>query len=90
MKKMMTSTRMGKGHKHYKPIQEFTTINNLALDRKIKEAGIGLKPCTQHLLMELPTDECLLLPLSEGSLNNPSYVFRPRDIASPFVNFITQ
>jgi hypothetical protein len=56
-KKMMTSTRMGKGHKHYKPIQEFTTINNLALDRKIKEACIGLKPCTQHLLMELPTDE---------------------------------
>jgi hypothetical protein len=56
MKKMMTSTRMGKDQKHYKPIQEFTT-NNLALDRKIKEACIGLRPCTQHLLMELPTDE---------------------------------
>jgi hypothetical protein len=46
---------MGKGHKHYKPIEEFS--NNFALDRKIKEACLGLKPCTQHLLMELPTDQ---------------------------------
>jgi hypothetical protein len=50
-----TTTMMDKGHKHYKPIEEFS--NNFAIDRKIKEACIGLKPCTQHLLMELPTDE---------------------------------
>ena len=53
---MKMTSMMGKGHKHYKPIQEFAT-NNVALDRKLKEACIGLKPCTQHLLMELPTDE---------------------------------
>jgi integrase len=44
------------GYKHHKPVQEFVS-NNVALDRKIKEACIGLKPSTQHLLLELPRDE---------------------------------
>jgi hypothetical protein len=44
------------GHKHrHKPIEEFSS--NFALDRKIKEAGIGLKPSTQRLLLELPKGE---------------------------------
>jgi hypothetical protein len=44
------------GYKHYKPVQQFV-FNNVALDRKIKEACIGLKPSTQYLLLELPRDE---------------------------------
>lgn len=44
------------GHKHrHKPIEEFSS--NFALDRKIKEACIGLKPSTQRLLLELPKGE---------------------------------
>jgi hypothetical protein len=44
-----------KHHHHNKPVQEFS--DNFAFDRKIKESCIGLKPCTQSLLLELHTDE---------------------------------
>jgi hypothetical protein len=35
------------------PVQEFSSNNNLALDRKIKSICDGLLPCTQRILLEL-------------------------------------
>lgn len=43
-------------HGRNKPVQEFV-LNNFGLDRKIKEACIGLKPSFQWALNELPRKE---------------------------------
>ena len=43
-------------HRRDEPVQEFV-FNNFALDRKIKQACIGLKPSAQWALKELPRDE---------------------------------
>jgi hypothetical protein len=43
-------------HGRNKPVQEFV-INNIGLDRKIKEACTGLKPSFQWALNELPRKE---------------------------------
>lgn len=51
----VTGKGQHKQHKHNKPVSEFS--DNFALDRKIKEPCIGLKPSTQRLLLELPRDE---------------------------------
>jgi hypothetical protein len=43
-------------HGRNKPVQEFV-INNLGLDRKIKEVCAGLRPSVQWALKELPRNE---------------------------------
>ena len=43
-------------HRQNQPVEEYV-INNFALDRKIKEAAVGLPPTTQWSLMEFPRDE---------------------------------
>jgi hypothetical protein len=43
-------------HGRNKPVQEFV-FNNVALDRKIKQACMGLKPSIQWALNELPREE---------------------------------
>lgn len=48
--------KVTRNHIPNKPVLEFV-VNNFALDRKIKEACVGLKPSSQWLLKELPRDE---------------------------------
>ena len=43
-------------HRRNKPVQEYV-ISNFGLDRKIKEACVGLKPSAQWALNELPRSE---------------------------------
>ena len=43
-------------HKQNQPVEEYV-INNFALDRKIKEAAVGLAPTTQWSIMAFPRDE---------------------------------
>jgi hypothetical protein len=72
------------GHKHHKPVQEFS--DNFALDRKIKEACIGLKPSTQHLLLELPRKRAVLpqpCPLCERTDGTYQFViFNHKNVTS--------
>jgi hypothetical protein len=55
-KKRESYTMKAKGTKHHKPVQEYV-CNNVALDRKLKQAFSDLKAGDQHLLLQLPTDE---------------------------------
>lgn len=45
------------GFKHNRPVQEFSDNGNFALDIKLRELCIGLKPTTQRLLLELSDED---------------------------------
>jgi hypothetical protein len=68
-------------HKRDEPVPEFV-INNFALDRKIKEACVGLKSSVSWALKELPRDEDKEL-IADFIINWSTYDSSHASIMSP-------